>query len=343
MLPHREPDFSQMLRVLNKQRPDRPVMFEFLVDGAHLKAILGSEWAEGDGVDELLHNWVRGFAACGYDFSTMPVWGLDLLEFPGKNRTREKSVGMAHGGMIHDRATLEAYPWPDTSNYDYSILDRVARHLRPNQKVIIHGPGGVLENATELAGYEELCFLIADEPDAAEELFDRIGRLLWKHYDLLLDHPCIGGAFVNDDWGFKTQPFLPPDLMRKYVFPWNRRIIERIHQSGKPAILHSCGNLDTLWDDILCDLKIDAKHSYEDEIHPVEEVYEQFVGKMAVMGGIDVDFLCRSTPAQIADRCRKMLERTASRGGYALGSGNSIPNYVPLESYLAMQRVGFEG
>jgi len=31
-----------------------------------------------------------------------------------------------------------------------------------------------------------------------------------------------------------------------------------------------------------------------------------------------------------------MLERSRERGGFALGSGNSIPNYVPYDNYIAM-------
>jgi uroporphyrinogen decarboxylase len=31
-----------------------------------------------------------------------------------------------------------------------------------------------------------------------------------------------------------------------------------------------------------------------------------------------------------------MLERSASRGGYALGTGNSVPKYIPDEHYFAM-------
>jgi uroporphyrinogen decarboxylase len=73
---------------------------------------------------------------------------------------------------------------------------------------------------------------------------------------------------------------------------------------------------------------------------PVEAAYDRFSDRMAILGGIDVNFLCCSTPAEIETRCRLMLERTASRGGYALGSGNSIPFYVPHENYLAMLRAG---
>ena len=31
-----------------------------------------------------------------------------------------------------------------------------------------------------------------------------------------------------------------------------------------------------------------------------------------------------------------MIAGGAGHGGYALGSGNSIPDYVPVEGYLAM-------
>ena len=47
-------------------------------------------------------------------------------------------------------------------------------------------------------------------------------------------------------------------------------------------------------------------------------------------------FLARSTPQAIHDRARAMLERSRDRGGYALGSGNSIPDYIPPINYLTM-------
>jgi len=75
---------------------------------------------------------------------------------------------------------------------------------------------------------------------------------------------------------------------------------------------------------------------------PVEEAYEQWGSRIATMGGIDVDFLCRSTPAHVYARSRAMLERTVKRGGYALGSGNSIPEFVPHAQYLAMLSAAWE-
>ena len=49
-----------------------------------------------------------------------------------------------------------------------------------------------------------------------------------------------------------------------------------------------------------------------------------------------------ATREDIANRARAMLERTADRAGYMLGSGNSIPEYVPHENYLAMIRAALD-
>jgi uroporphyrinogen decarboxylase len=88
-------------------------------------------------------------------------------------------------------------------------------------------------------------------------------------------------------------------------------------------------------DDIVDELKYDAKHSFEDTIIPVEDFWQQWNKNIAVLGGIDVDFLARSNPEIIGNRCRKMLETTGLQS-YALGSGNSITGYIPIENYLAM-------
>jgi len=130
-------------------------------------------------------------------------------------------------------------------------------------------------------------------------------------------------------------------MLRELVFPWHKKIVEAIHQNRKFAILHSCGNLEAVMDDIVDELEYDAKHSFEDTIIPVEDFWQQWHGKIAVLGGIDVDFLTRSTPEQIKSRCLKMFELTGLQA-YAMGSGNSIPKFVPIENYLAMIKTATE-
>jgi uroporphyrinogen decarboxylase len=166
-------------------------------------------------------------------------------------------------------------------------------------------------------------------------IFNQVGACLVRYYEIVAAHPAVGACIDNDDWGYKTQTMFSPRQMRKFVFPWHKRIVETVHAAGKPVMLHSCGHFERILDD-MTDIGIDARHSYEDNILPVEDAYEKYRDRFAIFGGIDVDFVCRAAPAQVYERAKAMIKRTAERGGYALGTGNSVPDYVPDEGYFAM-------
>jgi len=134
---------------------------------------------------------------------------------------------------------------------------------------------------------------------------------------------------------------LPPDLMRKYVFPWQKRVVEVIHATGKIAVLHACGNLITVMDDVI-DCGWDAKHSFEDVIMPVTEAKRRWGSQIAMCGGLDVDKICRLSPQGVRDFTRQMIRECAPGGGWCLGTGNSVASYVPVENYAAMLAAGRE-
>ena len=63
---------------------------------------------------------------------------------------------------------------------------------------------------------------------------------------------------------------------------------------------------------------------------------DRYGERIGNFGGIDTDVLCRQSPEYIRDYVLDSLSRTAGHGGIAFASGNSIPDYVPTEGYLAM-------
>ena len=333
------PCFDNLLKVLQRKAPSRPTLFEFFMNGDLYKDLAGCDAPAEQALLPHLRWLAQAFRNAGYDYVTFQgSW----LGFPrGDNHVG--GFRMAGGTMIHDRASFDAYPWPDVNTFDYSALTDIAPDLPGGMKIVSHGPGGVLENAVILVGYENLCCMIGEEPELAEDIFERIGTTLVRHYDIVTRHDTVGACISNDDWGFKTQPMFSPDDMRHFVMPWHKRIVETIHAADKPAILHSCGNQELLYDDIIDVLGYDGKHSYEDTIQPVEDAYEQYGSRIAILGGIDLDFVCRSQPQQVYERSKAMLGRTMGRGGFALGTGNSVPPYVPFQNYYAMIAAALEG
>jgi uroporphyrinogen decarboxylase len=88
--------------------------------------------------------------------------------------------------------------------------------------------------------------------------------------------------------------------------------------------------------DLIDDVKIDGKHSYENNIIPVQDFQLRYGGRIAVLGGLDLNILGASSPEDVRAKTRALIETCGSRGRYAIGSGNSIPSYVPVDNYLSM-------
>jgi hypothetical protein len=85
-------------------------------------------------------------------------------------------------------------------------------------------------------------------------------------------------------------------------------------------------------------LRVGNSSPYGSVIVPVTEFKQRWGKRIAVLGGIDVDILTRGTQDDVRQATQRVLETCAPDGGYACGSGNSVPNYVPAANYLAMVR-----
>jgi uroporphyrinogen decarboxylase len=337
----RQPDFSNLLAVLQRKTPTRPTLFEFFLNERLYQRLAPDPMQVPSGDLQIIQRNIAVYTRLGYDYTTVLVPGFNL--YIGMNeRAREKTISQNEGGVIHNRHDLDTYAWPDPDQVDYQILDRLASALPQGMKIIVWGPGGVLENAIDLVGYEALCLMILDEPKLAMALFGAIGERLERYYSHAARYDTVGALISNDDWGFKTQTLFSPGDMRRFVFPWHKRIVSAMHVSGKPAILHSCGHFQRVIEDVIEDMAYDGRHSYEDAIMPVEEAYEAYHARLAILGGIDLDFVCRSSPQAVYQRSKAMLERSAKRGGFALGTGNSVPDYVPDQNYFALVRAALE-
>ncbi len=335
----RIPEFDNVLCVLRRECPVRPTLFELFMNMPLYEAVNGRKFSGTDMLSEL-HFTAEAFAKLGYDYVTAHACRMG---FPTKERAHLDTVSLNEGGLVSDWESYDNYPWPDPDRYDYSHLKEIKNHLPGNMKLMVMGPGGVLENVTAIVGYENLCYMLYEDPDLTKALFDQVGQRLLRYYEHALQYDAVGFICSNDDWGFNTQTFLSPAQMREYVFPWHKRFVDLAHAAGRPILLHSCGNLRDVMVDVIA-MGYDVKHSFEDGIQPVEEAYEKYHDRIAIAGGIDVDFICRESEEAIRLRVRAMMERTDKRGGYLVGTGNSVPPYIPKNKYLAMvkEAIGYD-
>jgi len=284
----------------------------------------------------------------GYEYVSCGIEGLhfprQLLSAQDTTANSDQNRGQRswtdeHSGPIQNMDDFEEYPWPEPANFQTPTLEWLSENL-PDDMCIVAGCHSIFEQVTWLMGYESLCFAIHDNPDLVDAMFNRIGDTFHEAAKVLVQFDRIKILHGGDDMGFNTGPMVSPEVLINKSFKWHKRNAEVAHEAGKLYILHACGNLSSLMDSLINYVKIDGKHSFEDVIEPVTEAKKRYGSKIALLGGIDVDFLCRANKADIRKRVRDTLEICQVGGGYCLGSGNSVTNYIPVENYLVMMDEG---
>jgi len=315
-----KPDFEQLRKALTRDAGGKYVpLYELYVNVPIMEKILGKKISSRADTVEFYHRM-------GYDY--VPAW-------PGCPMKAGSLVDTSLGYPIKDWETFTAYEWPELSAINFNEFESITPRL-PDGMGIVAQTGGIFERAESLCGYEGLCYLLLDDRKLVKAIFDKIGALYEAMYVGMSKIPEVGAVVISDDMGFKTQTLIAPEDLKEFVLPWHKRLARIIHDSGKPCILHSCGQLQEIMEVIIEEVGIDAKHSFEDAILPVEKAKLLFGERIALLGGFDVDRLCRSDEAQIRQHVRMLMKECGEGGGYALGSGNSIADYVPVENYLTM-------
>lgn len=349
-----QPDIDQFIKVITgKAKPTRVHLAELFADQEIMQWItenvLQKKWTllptnQSDRRQTsqyflgLIEYWYR----MGYDYVRMSGG----LHFPGTVRAAADTAALPHEkrtwaetgqGPVQSWEDFERYSWPQVTDESLWTYQFVAEHLPDGMGLMVCPCSGFFEIPSNIVvGYESLSMMCYDEPDLVDAVFKAVREPMLEMYRRLVKIPQVVGFFSGDDMGFRSGTLFHPDFLKKYCLAPHKELAELAHQHGKIHMLHSCGNLEVIMDDLIDDVRIDAKHSFEDAIIPVEDFYDRYHDRLAVLGGLPVDLLARADEQTVRRRARKILDHCVPAGKYAFGSGNSVTNYCKPENVLAM-------
>ena len=337
--PDFQPDYNYILQVLYNKKPNRLPLYEHHIDTPFISKVLcrelglqGNKPADFEAYySEIIAFW-RNMTYDAFDYEAAIC---DILPDHG-------AIFGGRPGPIQTRSDFEKYPFDDIPHIFWETytphLEALRKVMPPGMKAYGGCGYGIFETSQDLVGFEYLCVMQYLDPKLFTDIFRKIGDLfvsLWsemiRRYDDLFVFYRMG-----DDLGFKTSTLLETDTIRHHIIPQYKRVINLVHNAGKKFLLHSCGNIFNIMQDLI-DIGIDAKHSNEDQIAPFYKWIENYNDRIGLFGGIDVNTLCLNS---YDDVYRLSLEaatryRSAAKG-WGMGSGNSIAEYVPVEGFIAM-------
>ncbi len=237
-------------------------------------------------------------------------------------------------GVITNFEDYGNYIFPKKEDFDYGNYDRV-KNILPEGMGVIGQYGDIFTMTWEMMGFEGFSFALFENPELIETLNTRLGELVLSMFEVFAQHPSVDVLWYSDDIAYQGGLLMSPDVLDKYFFPWLKKIGILAKKNNKPLIYHTDGILYDVFDRIV-DCGVDAIHPIEPKAMSIKDVKEKYGEKLCLIGHVDVDLLSRGSEEEIFRVVEENIKTAGYNGGYCVGSGNSIPEYVKLENYLAM-------
>jgi len=266
----------------------------------------------------------------GVDFNPIAA-GLDGDKTIDEDTRKWATTGK---GAITSIDEFEKYKFPEESDFDYSKFEQI-KSLLPEGMGVIGQYGDIFTMTWEMMGFEEFSMALFINPELIRILMDKIGNLILKMFEYMAQSDSVDILWYSDDIAYTQGLLISPKYLKQYFFPWLKKIGNLAKENNKPLIYHTDGILYEVFEDII-DCGVDAIHPIEPKAMKISEVKKTVGDQLSLIGHVDMDLLSRGTPEQVRQQVITNVEQAGYNGGYCVGSGNSIPEYVKFENYLEM-------
>lgn len=187
----------------------------------------------------------------------------------------------------------------------------------PHRLLIGEHPFALYERAWLLAGLQNLLESMTTRPALIEELVGRIGDFelsIARGYIRL----GVEAAWISDDYGMTTAPMFSPAMWRRFIRPTLGKLVECYHQAGVIVILHSCGSLTSLVDDLI-EVGIDVLDPLQPGCNRLDLIRARTAGRMCLCGGVEASTLLAGDVRKTSADTQRRIAELAAEGGYIAG------------------------
>lgn len=248
------------------------------------------------------------------------------------DRTIDKDIGNVEGQVL-PHPTLAGYHFPDP------LADRYFRDIPfllekyPDRFRLFEIGFSLYERAWTLRGMEALLMDFVVNPDFVHELMDAICtyNITQIKHALQFD---IDGVKLGDDWGQQRGLIMGRECWNEFIKPYLARIFRVVKAAGKYAFIHSCGDVDELFDPLI-EIGLDNFNPFQPEVMDIFGLLPAYRGRLSFHGGLSTQ---RTLPygrvEDVRKESRKLLD-LGNIGGYIFAPSHDVEGDVPLENILA--------
>ena len=220
---------------------------------------------------------------------------------------------------LNDLGNLDAYrapapPLPEGPGFEAA---KAAADAHRERYFLLGGGASIFEKLHSIRRFEDVLMDIAADTPEIHRIMDLIVANAEGHirYSLALD---VDGVAFGDDYGTQEAPLVSPAVWRRFFKPRYQALFEPVRRAGKRIFFHTCGQVGPLLED-LRELGVDV-------IWPQLTAFDvpelarrcRDLGLTVELHPDRGELMQRSTPAQVRDYVRRLLDtfQTASGGSW---------------------------
>lgn len=238
-----------------------------------------------------------------------------------------------HNALLADKSRLAGLKPPDPTGggrmHDRVKAAALFREKVGGQLAIEGWIEGPCAEAADLRGINALMLDFYDDPPFVTDLFEFI-----VHMELAFAKAQIEAGVDIVGMGDAAASLIGPRFYEQYVFDYEKRLVDGIHQLGGKVRLHICGNTSRIvgkMGQLGCDL-VDI-----DFLVPLADTRAAMGPDTVLAGNIDpVRVLRDGTPQSITAAVAACHQQAGAR--YIVAAGCEVPRDTPEDNLRAMQQ-----
>ncbi len=330
---------ERVLAALNRAPVDRVPIMEMGIDWAVMRGMGFNRYLdmiEGLDIDGVSVNQALYFL--GWRRWVLPYVKYYTDEWRVKSRFTGELMPIPVGHPIPSPDALKGYrpPRPEKSPLLHAI--RYIRRRVPDRAVTMLSRNDFTASWF-LCGMDVLMIAYIEDPDFADQLAEMVNEYYCELFRLCV-RAGVDVIYLTDDYAYKTGTLFSREHFERFILPWLTRGVHAVRDAGALCIKHTDGNISGIID-LLVDTGIDGLGPLEPEAgNDLVELQQAWGDRVALVGNIDVDLLCRGTAGEVIETTESLVRDLTSRGGHVLSSGNTITSSVKPENFRAMIEAG---